>query len=433
MTTSVLDPPQVHPLRAVVVRLHAVLDTVGEVPVAAMPGAEIAETLADLHRAIARLVERELALVAAADRLDVASEAGCTGSAEWLRALTNLAPGRARAMLRDAVTLDAPDHDRVRTALAAGRLDAAQARVVADAVDALPGWVGPQLRAEAERHLVDEATRLDAQALAVAGRHLLDVVDPDGADRREAERLAEDERRAARDTTLSMHDDGKGRCTGEFTIPSRFGAILECALDAIANPALAGAVPRTDGQGRKRLGSDVRGEAFCRFLERYPVDRLPESGGSTAAVVVTIPAHTLHEQQPGGTARADGEAPATVLGTDIRVSPGEARRWACAAGVLPAVLDGDSTVLDLGRRHRLHTAKQRLAMALQQEGRCAVEGCERPTSWCDAHHVQPWSRGGGTSVVNGVLICPRHHTLAHDHRFEVALLAPGRVTLRRRT
>ena len=104
---------------------------------------------------------------------------------------------------------------------------------------------------------------------------------------------------------------------------------------------------------------------------------------------------------------------ANILGTDTLISPGEARRLASAAAVIPAVLDGQSQLLDLGRR-RTFTQPQRLAMAIRQGGVCDIEGCERPATWCDANHRQPWSHGGGTTSENGALICPRHHTLVHQ-------------------
>ena len=104
---------------------------------------------------------------------------------------------------------------------------------------------------------------------------------------------------------------------------------------------------------------------------------------------------------------------ANILGTDTLLSPGQARRLAAAAGVIPAVLDSQSQLLDLGRR-RTFTQPQRIAMALRQGGLCNIEGCDRPATWCDANHRQPWSTGGRTTIDNGELICPRHHTLVHQ-------------------
>jgi len=65
----------------------------------------------------------------------------------------------------------------------AGRLE--QARVILDAVDALPAdLVGPELVADAEQHLIglgdlDGDTRLDPKALRIAGRKILEVLAPE--------------------------------------------------------------------------------------------------------------------------------------------------------------------------------------------------------------------------------------------------------------
>jgi hypothetical protein len=77
-----------------------------------------------------------------------------------------------------------------------------------------------------------------------------------------------------------------------------------------------------------------------------------------------------------------------TLETGNRISAGEARRLLCRAGVIPAVLGGDSVVLDLGRERRLFNTYQRLALNLKYGG-CAVESCDRPASWTEAHHDTP--------------------------------------------
>ena len=76
---------------------------------------------------------------------------------------------------------------------------------------------------------------------------------------------------------------------------------------------------------------------------------------------------------------------------------------ACAAGVIPAVLGSRSQLLDLGRRVRLYTKPQRVAMAVQQGFTCAVERCDVPTAWADAHHLDGWAFDGRTDVADGVL------------------------------
>ena len=71
------------------------------------------------------------------------------------------------------------------------------------------------------------------------------------------------------------------------------------------------------------------GSAFIEWIERYPADHLPASGGVSATVVVTMGLGTLL----GGLAAAS-------LDTGTRISAGQARRLACEAGIIPAVLGG---------------------------------------------------------------------------------------------
>ena len=45
---------------------------------------------------------------------------------------------------------------------------------------------------------------------------------------------------------------------------------------------------------------------------------------------------------------------------------------------------------------------------------CRYPGCDRPPTWCQAHHVHHWRHGGPTSLDNTVLLCDRHHHLIHQ-------------------
>ena len=95
------------------------------------------------------------------------------------------------------------------------------------------------------------------------------------------------------------------------------------------------------------------------------------------------------------------------------VTAAQARRLACTAKILPAVLGGDSIPLDLGRARRLFSPGQRKALLIRDKT-CRAEGCDVPGTWCDAHHLDPWSSGGRSDLDNGVLLCNHHHHRAHD-------------------
>jgi hypothetical protein len=113
-----------------------------------------------------------------------------------------------------------------------------------------------------------------------------------------------------------------------------------------------------------------------------------------------------------------------------------ARRLACEAGVIPTVIrrlvDGTSVPLDMGRERRFHTKLLRFALGIEQGG-CTAEGCSRPPGWCEAHHDLPWGHNGPTSVENGRLLCPYHHTRAHDPAYDMTRLPNGQVRFNRRT
>ena len=97
-----------------------------------------------------------------------------------------------------------------------------------------------------------------------------------------------------------------------------------------------------------------------------------------------------------------------------------ARRLACDAAVIPAVLNGRSEPLDIGRRTRTVPTALRRALVLRDRG-CAFPGCTVPASWCDAHHRQHWADGGATALPNLVLLCGVHHELIHNSDWQVQL------------
>jgi hypothetical protein len=164
---------------------------------------------------------------------------------------------------------------------------------------------------------------------------------------------------------------------GPFTLPALQAAMLKKALLGLAAPkhqaAVNGAAPREPKPSAERMG-----QAFCEYVERYPADRLPAAGGAAATVVVTMD-------------------------------------------------------LDVGRKRRFHTEAQRIALAVRDRG-CTAEGCDYPPGLCHAHHdLVSWGRGGDTSVKNGRLLCPKHHHLAHDPRFQTTRLGTGKLRFTRRT
>ena len=89
------------------------------------------------------------------------------------------------------------------------------------------------------------------------------------------------------------------------------------------------------------------------------------------------------------------------------------RRVACDATIIPVVLGSKSEILDVGRARRLFTPGLLRALWLRDKG-CTISGCTAPPGWADAHHIIHWVDGGKTNLLNGALLCGRHHTVAHQ-------------------
>ena len=419
---SALQHSHEHRVAALARRCREELGAAAQAPLWSLwslSAAEAADTLVMLTQARAQLEELLMRVLRHADTVGAGLESGATSTTTWWAHTTRTTRAEAHRTARLAACLER--HDRVRTALAAGALRTDQARVIVDAVDGLPDDVADWVPAAATQFLLDKAVEHDAKALRVLGRRLLEVIDPAAADAEEERRLAAEEAHARAIASFTMSDDGHGTCHGRFTIPSLHAAMLR--KDLLARAAAArGPATDADGKGGGRFSRHQLGLAFLDYLESRHEAPAPTSGGVAATVVVTMELDTLL-----------GGLKAASLDTGARISAGEARRLACRAGIIPIVLGGPSVVLDAGRKRRFHSETQRLALGVR-DGGCTAAGCDAPPAFCHAHHDQtPWSRGGGTSVAQGRLLCPRHHTLIHDAAYQHTLDKHGKVRFTRRT
>jgi hypothetical protein len=161
-----------------------------------------------------------------------------------------------------------------------------------------------------------------------------------------------------------------------------------------------------------------RGLAFVDLLEHLPTDHL--HGKTAATIVVTINHDHL--------TRAVGAA---HLDTGDHLTAGQTRRIACQAGILPAILDGESQPLDLGRTQRFHTEAQRVALATTHTT-CLAEGCDVPYAWTEIHHLHPWHQGGPTDLTHAAPLCGYHHHRIHDPTYTHRIKPDGTITFHQR-
>ncbi|MFW6775767.1 DUF222 domain-containing protein [Nocardioides sp. CPCC 205120] len=417
-----------HPIAGVAARLHEDLDDGFDLGLLTLGPTETGAALVELERAANRLAALQSTLLAHAAEVRVEGETGAPSTAVWFANATQVTRAEAHRRVRVAVATD-ERYDALVAACSSGSVSPGQAEVIVRALDDLgdgPNESGAELEVlgRAEQALVGFAVDHDAKDLRVLGRRILDIVAPAIGEAREAELLAKEEREAAARIRLTMREDGHGCVHGKFTVPEMHGAMFTKMLDAIASPRRdhLHVDPAADAAdfADVRPVWERRGLAFVELIERMRDADLPDAAGAGATVVVTMQLDTL----TGGLAAAS-------LDTGHRISPGEARRLACSADLVPAVLGTKSEVLDLGRSARFHTKPQRIALILR-DGGCTAEGCDAPPHRCEAHHDDPWSRGGRTSVARGRLLCWRHHRVAHDPTYLTERLGTGKLRFTRR-
>lgn len=403
-----------------------------DAPVWSLTDDLVQQRLTEVLQAVAGLEELAARLVSEAHARGLATLAGCSSTSAWLASTQRISRGHAAAMVAQAKAMTVRT-EVTRQAWAQGQLNAEQAAVMATAINRLAADLPLAPIREAQVDMVTHAQTLSLVQLTHLANHLVEVVDPDAVDAHLAAQLEAEEGRALEATQLRLSrvGDGTHRLTGR--LPDLHAAMLRTALEAYAAPRRqAAAEPGIPASGGGSPVFDVDGDhssseigdlsqpqrfgrALCEMLEHLPTDKLPHHGVSNACVVVRLD----HEHLVSGL----GEA---TLDTGGVISAGQARRLACNAGLISIVLDGPSRVLDLGLSKRLFDRHQRLALAIRDQG-CIWPGCDRPPSWCEAHHLTAFSRAGATDLSNGCLLCGFHHRLLHNDQagWSICVAADG--------
>jgi len=298
--------------------------------------------------------------------------------------------------LKDAETT--AEASRAEQAAADGDISHRHATVIGDALKDLPADTTPQQRAFAERALIRDAGHLSPDDLARRGRRITDQYksEPD-VDADEDALLRRREALARAKTSLQLWDNHDGTWGFKGCIPELHGRILKTATDAYTAPRRAHLDPAADPFEPL---DKKQGKAFCQILEHIPANKLPDAGGSPIRIMVTISEESLRSR-----------VAAATLATGERLSAGQLRRLAANHGIIPAVLGSDSVPIDLGRSQRLFSKEQRDLLA-GMDGGCTAPGCDRPPSWCEVQHTEPWSTGGPTDLNKATLHCAADHPTA---------------------
>lgn len=277
----------------------------------------------------------------------------------------------------------------VAEAVADGRLGPEHENVIRKTLDRLPGWVDDATRDRIEADLTAHGSNLDADGLRKVAQHLVDLIDPDGAE--------PDEDLQQRRRSLVVGPQG---ADGMREVRGRVDPVTGALLDVVI--AKHGAPHTRDGELDTR-SQEQRNHDALRTALSIAVDskEMGQLNGIPATIVVTT---TLGElESAAGWAHTGGGTRLPMR--DVIAAAANAHHY------LAVFDDHTEEVLYLGRAKRNATAAQRLALFARDRG-CTKPGCSRPFYQTQAHHaVKDFAAGGNTDIDELALACQPHNNL----------------------
>ncbi|MDR1833191.1 MAG: HNH endonuclease [Propionibacteriaceae bacterium] len=305
-------------------------------------------------------------------------------------------------------------HPELEQACLQGSVSSKQAQAITSSLEALPEGATEQHKSQVAGKLVELAKVFDPAGLRGAAGQIYECVNPEYAAKARADHLEAQREQAIRERYLKFEPTGRGSTRISGLLPT---------LEAEQIRKLAAAYAAKLRRAQENNDEQLRQAGLPTPQSPSPAARLADGLAALAA------AHSLHAEAPEN----GGDRPTVIVTIEYQdlknlaakarlIEPGEnlpasqLRQLCCQAGLIPAVLGGQSEPLDVGRASRLATGAIRKALTLRDQG-CAFPGCDQPPAECHAHHLNPWWNGGQTSLDNLVLVCPHHHGIvepSHD-------------------
>ncbi|SDS74318.1 protein of unknown function [Pseudarthrobacter equi] len=375
---------------------------------------------------------------------------GCRNTAEFLRLRLRIPIREARRRLTLAQqtlpgttltgTPTPPPHEHLATTLAPSDASTGQpatpatpphtitapavssqaATIITATLDRLQHHTTPEILHGIEHHLTHAATTADPDFLTRLAQRLTETIDADGTEPTE-EALRHTQGAFIRKPRHGLHHVEIFATTDQYehlltamniatnprtTTPNT--TTNRAATDAddggngdntvLQEGARSGnqASPAPDLERRTRPQQQLDG-IITAVKTALTTNHLPTTGGNRPQIIATInhhdlfptPTPTTPHTPAAGTFAFTGPVAATTL-----------RKIACDADIIPALLGTTSEILDLGRKTRLFTPTQRVALTARDQG-CTFPNCTIPAPWCEAHHITYWSHGGHTNTTNG--------------------------------
>lgn len=332
--------------------------------------------------------------------------------------LTEIADdGRVDAVTGEVSTPSQPWLRPVAVAVAAGTISTSAFLSIGRGLGGPNSAVtAAQLEAAAVELVAQDIAGVDADRLWRNARDLRNELDVAGVAIREAEAVA------LRSLTHHALPGGGGVATWRMD-PETYALFVD-GYDRMTSPKRGGVrfIDPTKVDLARKIADDPRN--FAQIASDGFLHLILAGAGAGAddsvmlgsgAPVIRITVAETALQTGVGVGRIDGQADPVSIdtvkrllegGTSLRVGFGPTGRYI-------------EQFQDPAVENRLYNPKQREILAVKFGG-CMEPYCDRPPSWCEAHHIAFVARDGGkTTINNGILLCKTHHLKYHNEGYEI--------------
>lgn len=366
---------------------------------------ELAAAVLEVSAATSRLSAQEARLVRAFDERRAYRRDACVSAFGWLRLKTTLGPGASKRRVNRAKLLEAMP--LLREAFESGA-------VRVEHVDAILYRATPTRMtaiAEHDQTLASLARSAEPRHVAVAVQRMVDQIDADGGD---DPRQCDTEH--LRGLTLRDGMYGLEELTGATTVV--LSELLRRTRDVYDTPDPAD-TPEEQRRTPQQRFHDAVQAALQVALDNHPgatIGGLKMHIGLFADVFTLMGADELATIRPRLTSGRgiDPDLARHLIATTnptMRAIIGLGPWQPVSAGRVRSLPDWLRMASHLGHPH------------------CRGPGCDLPACLCDSDHLDPYCRGGETSLTNAAPMCHPHNLLKHDDNWTVTFnVDTGEVT-----
>jgi hypothetical protein len=333
--------------------------------------AEVRQAVIALRREIDQREAFAARLVVAVQQRGIATGEGAHSTAAWMRYETGQRIGEANASLTAGTVCETMP--LLAKAWAQGEISASAARTIS--------------RGRRAGH-EDEYAAMEERMVAYAAAR--DFYSLDGMIRHYHVRCDELDHKDPSDQDTLYLSEVLGRWVAKGSYDAFAGATHDEALRAAMD------MPT---EGDTRSAAKRRADASTR-IHRFFLDHggSPVEGGERPHLNVVV-----HQETD-----ADGKS---TDRNDRGFSAADIARLYCDARIARIVMGANSVPLDAGRAVYSPSASLRRAV-VARDRHCRFPGCDRPASWSEIHHVNPFPHGP-TTKENCALFCDHHHHVLH--------------------